>query len=150
MEFRILGPLEVLHADRVVVFGAHKQRALLAALLLHANEVVTSEQLIEHLWGDDPPATAAKSVQVYVSQIRKELRNGAPPGGGDAVVVTRAGGYAIEVAPSELDARRFERAVDDGRSALRGGDPERAKQRLGEGLALWRGPPLADFRYDAF
>ena len=149
MEFRILGPLEVAHADRVVLLGARKQRALLAVLLLHANEVVTPEQLIEEVWGDAAPATAAKSVQVYVSQIRKGLRNGHPDGDGD-VLLTRAGGYVLNVAPHGLDAWRFERALEDGRRDLHGGEPERAAGRLREALELWRGPPLADFRYDAF
>src|SRR4051794_29117385 len=150
MEFRILGPVEVAQGDRAVALGSRKERALLAVLLLHANEVVPAEQLIEELWGDAAPATAAKSVQIYVSQIRKELRNGGAPGGDDDALLTRAGGYVLEVAPSALDAWRFERAVDDGRRALQGGDPDRAARRLREALAQWRGPPLADFRYDAF
>jgi DNA-binding SARP family transcriptional activator len=149
VEFRILGPLEVARPDRVVLLGARKQRALLAVLLLHANEVVTSDRLIDEVWGDEAPATAAKSVQIYVSQIRKGLRDGDPAADGD-VLLTRAGGYVLNVAPGGLDAWRFERAVDEGRRALSGGDPERAARRLREGLGLWRGPPLADFRYDAF
>ena len=139
MEFRILGPLEVTRDDRLVLLGARKQRALLAILLLHANEVVTSGQLIDELWGDEPPATAPKSVQGYVSQIRKGLRNGDPADDGE-VLLTRAGGYVLSVAPTGLDAWRFERAVDEGRLALQGGDAARAARRLRDGLALWRGP----------
>jgi DNA-binding SARP family transcriptional activator/DNA-binding beta-propeller fold protein YncE len=150
MEFRILGPFEVSHAEGVIVLGPRKQRALLAVLLLHANEVVTSERLIDELWGDDAPATAAKSVQVYVSQIRKGLRNGGPVSTDGDVLLTRAGGYVLTVGPGALDAWRFERALEEGQRALGAGQPERAAGRLREGLALWRGPPLADFAYDAF
>ncbi|MEY2534988.1 MAG: hypothetical protein QOF29_2898 [bacterium] len=151
MEFRILGPLEVVDGERVVAIGAGKQRALLAVLLLHANEVVTSERLIDKLWDDGPPPTAAKSIHVYVSQIRKAMRNGGPSQHDDAgVLLTQAGGYVLRVEPREFDVRCFERAVEDGRLALGRNEPERAAERLREGLRLWRGPPLADFRYDAF
>src|SRR3954463_6076176 len=85
MEFRILGPLEVADGERLVHLGAGKQRALLAVLLLHANEVVASERLIDDLWADAPPPTASKSVQVYVSQVRKALRNGGSKDDGEKV-----------------------------------------------------------------
>ena len=150
MEFRILGPLEIADGDRVVHLGAGKQRALLAVLLLHANEVVASERLIEDLWGDAAPATAAKSVQVYVSQVRKALRNGAPQDQGERVLLTRAGGYVVALDRGQLDVHRLERSLEDGRRALDGEQPERAAKCLRDGLALWRGPPLADFRYEPF
>ncbi|HET8754706.1 MAG TPA: BTAD domain-containing putative transcriptional regulator [Solirubrobacteraceae bacterium] len=146
MEYRILGPLEVADRDREVLLGGGRQRSLLALLLLHANEVVSSERLIDELWGDAPPPTAAKTVQVYVSQLRKALHNGDPHG----PLLTRGRGYVIKVAPGELDVERFERALADGRAALDGDAPERAAERLRDGLALWRGPPLADFEYEPF
>ena len=89
MEFRILGPLEVVEGDRVVALGSGKARALLAVLLLHANEVVPSERLIDELWGESAPATVAKSVQVYVSHLRRALRGGGAENGADGRLVTR-------------------------------------------------------------
>ena len=148
MEFRLLGPLEVLDGDRAVAIGGGKRRALLALLLLHANEVVSADRLIDELWGERPPATAAKGLQVYVSQLRKELQGGVARNG-DALV-TRSNGYYLRVGAEELDIVRFERALSAGERALAAGDPERAAQRLRHGLALWRGPPLADFTYEPF
>ena len=150
MEYRILGPLEVVHADNPVALGGGKQRALLALLLLHANEVVTSDRLIDELWGGAPPATAAKSVQVYVSQLRKALRDGPGANGRDGPLLTRGGGYVLALGAEELDLDRFQRAVDEGRRALEDDTPERAAERLREGLSLWRGGPLQDFAYEPF
>jgi DNA-binding SARP family transcriptional activator len=138
MEFRLLGPLEVAEHDRMLALGALKQRSLLAVLLLHANEVVSVERLIDELWGESPPATVGKSVQVYVSRLRKQL--------GDDRLVTRAPGYVLHVDPSELDLARFERLVDEARGAA----PEAAAAKLRTALALWRGPPLADLAYEPF
>jgi YVTN family beta-propeller protein len=146
MEYRILGPLEVAGQDREVVLGGGRQRSLLALLLLHANAVVLSDRLIEELWGDAPPPTAVKTVQVYVSQLRKALRADDAEG----PLLTRSHGYVLRVAPGELDLERFERALVDGRRALDRGDPERAAELLRDGLALWRGPALADFAYEPF
>src|SRR5919201_669694 len=100
MEFRLLGPLEVADSGRPVAVGAGKRRALLALLLLHANEVVSAERLIDELWGERPPATVAKSLHVYVSQLRKELAHG--NGSGDGVLRTRGNGYVVEVGPDDL------------------------------------------------
>ena len=138
MEFRLLGPLEVVERDRPLVLGGRKQRSLLAVLLLHANDVVSTERLIDELWGESPPATVAKSVQVYVSRLRKQL--------GDGRLLTRTPGYVLRVDPSELDVACFERLVAEAGSA----DPETAAQKLREALALWRGPPLADLAYEPF
>jgi DNA-binding SARP family transcriptional activator/DNA-binding beta-propeller fold protein YncE len=146
MEYKILGTLEVAAQDREVLLGGGRQRSVLALLLLHANEVVSSERLIDELWGDAPPPTAAKTVQVYVSQLRKSLRNGQP----DGPLLTRGRGYVLQVGPGELDRERFERALADGRRALDDGAPERAAEMLRDGLALWRGPPLAEFAYEPF
>jgi DNA-binding SARP family transcriptional activator len=118
-EFRLLGPLEAVVDGTPVQLAAAKPRALLALLLLSRNRVVSSERLIDELWGDDPPAQAAKSLQVYVSQLRKAL--------GSDRLVTRAPGYLLRVDPGELDLDRFEQLRREGRHE--------------EALALWRGPP---------
>jgi predicted ATPase/DNA-binding SARP family transcriptional activator len=150
MEFRILGPLEVIEGDRLVALGRGKERALLAVLLLHANEVVPSERLIDELWGEAAPTTVAKSVQVYVSHLRRALRGGGAGDGADGLLVTRAGGYMLRLEPGQFDLDRFERLLRDGRRALAAGEPERAAGTLREALALWRGPPLVDFGYEPF
>ena len=146
MHYRILGPLEVAEDDREVELGRGRQRSLLALLLLHANEVVSTERLIDDLWGETPPPTAAKTVQVYVSQLRKGLRNGNAEG----PLLTRGSGYVLRIEPDELDLQRFERALAEGRQALDADAPDTAAEKLREGLALWRGPPLADFAYEPF
>ena len=146
MDYRILGPLEVAEQNREIVVGRGRQRSLLVVLLLHANEVVSSDRLIDELWGDAPPPTAAKTVQVYVSQLRKVLRDG----DGHGPLLTRGHGYVLRVAPGELDLERFERALADGRRALERDAPDRAAAHLRDALALWRGPPLADFAYEVF
>ncbi|MDQ3865516.1 MAG: AAA family ATPase, partial [Actinomycetota bacterium] len=128
MEFRILGPLEVVADGKVLDLGGQKQRALLAALLLEGNRVVSSDRLIEALWEENPPETAQKALQVYVSQLRKLL--------GRERLETKARGYRLRVERDELDADRFRRLLDEG--------------RLEDASALWRGPPLADFAYERF
>ena len=148
MDFRLLGPLEVFDGARAVVIGGGKRRSLLALLLLHGNEVVSADRLIDELWGESPPPTAAKGLQVYVSQLRKELQNGADRDGD--VLVTRANGYVLQLGPDDVDVQRFERSVSAGERALAAGEPDRAAQRLRQGLAMWRGPPLADFTYEPF
>ena len=133
MDFRILGPLEAIGDGRVVALDAAKPRALLAILLLHANEPVPSDRLIEDLWAGRPPATAPKVLQNYVCQLRKAL--------GNEVIVTRPAGYELHVEPARLDLHRFERLVTE----ARGAEPPFAAQSLREALALWRGPPLVEF-----
>jgi predicted ATPase/DNA-binding SARP family transcriptional activator len=138
MEFRILGPLEAGVDGKPVELPAAKQRALLAILLLRANEPVSSELLIDELWGGAPPRSARKLLQTYVSKLRRVL--------GDKVLVTHPAGYAVRVEPGQLDLYRFGDLVDQAREA----QPREAAQKLRAALALWRGPPLADFRYDSF
>jgi WD40 repeat protein/DNA-binding SARP family transcriptional activator len=152
MNFRILGPLEVGDGGRTVALGGDKQRALLAILLLHPNEVVSADQLIDDLWGERPPATAVKTLQAYVSRLRKALDGHGERASGSAngALVTRGRGYLLRVAAGELDVERFGGLVEEGRRALATGAPELAARILREGLALWRGPPLADFAYEAF
>jgi DNA-binding SARP family transcriptional activator len=142
VEFRILGPLEVLREGRPVHIGGAKERALLACLLLHAPEPVSVDRLIDELWDDSPPATARKSVQVRVAGLRRAVR-------GD-VLLTRGDAYLVRLEPGQLDLHRFEQLLSDGSDALAAGDPSAAVARLHEALALWRGPALADFAYDSF
>jgi DNA-binding SARP family transcriptional activator/DNA-binding beta-propeller fold protein YncE len=150
MEFRILGPLEVAeHGSRLDV-GRGKERSVLAILLLHANEVISSERLIDELWGGEPPATAANGVQVYVSRLRKALSSAGSGGSPDGVLLTRGGGYTLCVAPDELDAESFEQGLAHAERSLAAGAPEEASETLRRVLALWRGPALADFVYEPF
>lgn len=150
MEFRILGPLEVVEDGRTLDLGGPKQRALLAALLLRANEVVSQDVLIDDLWGATPPATSAKTLQAYVSRLRKALadRNGEAPGA--ARLETHGHGYALRIAPESFDSGVFQRRLEEGRQALARDDPRRAAGLLREGLSLWRGPVLADLAYESF
>ena len=151
MDFLILGPLEVLDEGRRVALGGSKQRALLAMLLLHANETLSTDRLIEELWGERPPAGAAKAVQVHVSRLRKALAGGAGNGAaGDGPVMTREGGYQLRLEPERLDAQRFDRLVAEGRAELAAGRPEVAASALEAALSLWRGAPLADLAYEPF
>jgi DNA-binding SARP family transcriptional activator len=142
MDFRILGPLEVKEGGGEVPLRGRKPRALLAVLLLHANEVVPSDRLIEELWAEDSPERAAAALRVNVSRLRKAL-----PGD---VVATKSPGYVIRLEPEQLDLHRFERLVEEGRSLLARDQAADASKRLGEALSLWRGPPLADFTYESF
>src|SRR4051794_38136286 len=110
MEFRVLGPLEVAGENGVLALGGVKPRAVLAVLLLHANEPVSAERLALALWGEDAPSRATKTIQVHVSRLRKAL------GGGD-VVATTPGGYRLRVLPGELDSERFNALVLSGQEA---------------------------------
>jgi len=149
MDFRILGPLEALDEGQDVAPAGTKRRALLALLLLHANETLSVDRLVDELWGEAPPATAAKAVQVHVSRLRKALRAGAG-NGADAVIVTREPGYQLTLDPERLDSHRFERLVAEGRSELATGDQKRAAAALEQALSLWRGTPLSDLAYESF
>jgi DNA-binding SARP family transcriptional activator len=149
MDFRILGPLEVLDEGRQVALEGSKQRALLAVLLLHANETLSTDRLLDELWGERPPATAAKSVQVHISRLRKALAGGTGDRRAD-LLVTRGHGYQLEIDPERLDSHRFERLAAEGRSELAARHPERAASALERALSLWRGTPLADLAYERF
>jgi predicted ATPase/DNA-binding SARP family transcriptional activator len=143
MEFRILGPLEVTDGERVIELGARRQRQLLAILVLHANEVVSADRLIDDLWGAEPPATAAKTLQVYVSRLRRAL-------GRDDVIATRSGGYRLVAAADAIDAVRFERLTERAGTCRSAGDVDGAAADLNAALGLWRGAALADFAYERF
>jgi len=136
----VLGPLEVLQDARPLDLGAPRQRALFAFLLLHANEVVSTDRLAEALWPVEIPRTAAKAIQVYVSALRKTL------GSARDLLETRGPGYSLKVAPGELDLHEFERLL--ARSRDEGAGARAATLR--DALALWRGAPLADFEYESF
>jgi DNA-binding SARP family transcriptional activator len=136
--FRLLGPLEVEVDGAPLALGGHKQRALLALLLIHARKVVPTDRLVDELWGEHPPRTATTSLQNFVSQLRKAL-----PGD---VLLTTPPGYMIRASAEAIDAARFERLVAD----ARGEGAKRRAALLREALALWRGPPLADFVLDTF
>ena len=138
MQFWILGPLEVLENGQALDVGGTKQRALLAVLLLNANRVVSRDRLIDALWDEQPPETAQKALQVYVSQLRRVL--------GKERLVTKPPGYLLRVDPEELDLARFEARFGEAKNVA----PEAAAPKLREALALWRGVPLAEFAYHGF
>jgi DNA-binding SARP family transcriptional activator len=135
-EFRLLGPLEVCKDGAAVPLGGVQQRALLALLLLAANEAVPRERVVDALWGERPPASAINSVQVQVHGLRRLL--------GAARIGTRGTAYVLLADPGEVDVLRFRHAVGEARSALAASDPIRALLPLEEALSLWRGEPLAD------
>jgi DNA-binding SARP family transcriptional activator len=142
MEFRVLGPLELWDEGGEVSLGGPKQRGLLAVLLLHANEVVPVDRLIDELWGEDSPEDAAAALRVNVSRLRKALPQD--------VLTTRSPGYLLRVEPGALDLQRFERLVEEGRGLLARGLAAAASARFRDALSLWRGPALADFAYESF
>ena len=150
IEFRVLGPLEASRGGRPLSING-KPASLLALLLVHRNEVVSTERLIDGLWGEAPPKSAAKLVQGYVSQLRRSLaaKHGDDDSAGGAVL-TRPSGYVLRLDAGQLDADRFRAMLDEGRTALGQGDADAASEILRDALALWRGPPLADFAYERF
>ena len=139
MLFRVLGPLEVRAGSGWTAIGAPKLRAVLAALVLAHGEVVSTERLVEELWGTQPPPRARKQVSKYVHELR-----GLAGDPGRRMLVTRSPGYQLLIAPEQVDAGRFEEALAAGRTALENGDAGQAGQLLRAGLAWWRGPALAD------
>ncbi|MGQ0464050.1 MAG: BTAD domain-containing putative transcriptional regulator [Sporichthyaceae bacterium] len=140
MEFRLLGPIEVVHDGRPVAIGGLRERQVLALLLLAPNRVVSAERLIDDLWGGSPPDGAVKALRVFVSRLRAALR----AAGGTEMVHTRSPGYLIEVGPDDLDVARFETALARARTAVEAGDHAAAAAELRAGLSLWRGAALAD------
>jgi predicted ATPase/DNA-binding SARP family transcriptional activator len=143
VELRVLGPLELTRSDGPAGLSAPKPRALLAALAIGRGSTLTTDQLIDDLWGESPPASAQKLLQVYIAQVRRILPAGLS-------IVTRRSGYALEADPATIDAVRFERLVAEGRAALRADNSALAASILTRALALWRGPAYADVRYEPF
>jgi DNA-binding SARP family transcriptional activator len=144
MDYRILGPFEAFDGERELSLGGARQRAVLALLLLRANEALTRDVIVDELWGEHPPQTVGKVLQNCVSALRKEL-----PAGADKLR-TVGSAYVLQLAPEELDRDRFERGLADGRAALAAGELEDAVERLTAALGLWRGAPLSDFTYEPF
>src|SRR4029077_8874449 len=142
MQARILGPFQLEEGGRHIPVVGVRQRGALVSLLLHANECVPSEQLLMDLWGEDSPPSAANSLQAAISRLRRGL----PPGR----LIPRGPGYALRIFPEELDVSQFEQLVSEGREALTVGAAAQAAQTLNQALSLWRGPALADFRYEPF
>jgi DNA-binding SARP family transcriptional activator len=142
LELGLLGPLVASRGSQQIPVAGPKPRTLLSILALEAGRVVSADRLLEELWPEQPPGTAAHAVQVYVSQLRKAL-------GADAIS-TRRPGYVLDLDPERIDVYRFMRLADDGHTALQSGDPLVAARALREALALWRGSALADFTYEPF
>ncbi len=149
MEFRILGPLEVVVDGRVLAIPAGRQRALLALLIVNAGRVLSTDRIVEGLWGDEPPAGAAKALGFHVSRLRDALDPGRVRGGTDHVLATVPGGYLLRAEDAQIDARRCERLAAEGRALLRT-DPAAAAARFAEALALWRGDPLEGLADEPF
>ena len=139
LEFRLLGPLEVLDETGPLLLGGRKQRSVLALLLLEAPRPVPTDRLIDVLWGERPPRTAGTSLQNFVSQLRKTL--------GPDTLVTKAPGYALAIRPEQVDLNRFRRLVSEARASE---DAAERAERLRAALETWRGPPLADLEFEAF
>jgi DNA-binding SARP family transcriptional activator len=140
MEFRVLGPLEVVVDGRDRTPSAAKERALLSLLLVQPNQVVPTDRLIDELWDGEPPASAAAGLRVLVSRVRKAL---ADAGEGERIL-TQPVGYQLVVQTGELDAERFDELVADGRARLAAGDGAAAGARLREADGLWRGAALVE------
>jgi len=136
MQFRLLGPLEVLDGETTVAVRGARERAVLAFLLLQAGQVVSADRLIDELWGAEPPDSARKSLQVRIAGLRKAL-------GADRIV-SRPPGYLVRAEPDELDLARFEQLT----AAAEAAEPAAAAAQLREALGLWRGPALAEFQYE--
>jgi DNA-binding SARP family transcriptional activator/ABC-type transport system substrate-binding protein/streptogramin lyase len=143
LEFRLLGPVELVREGRVVALGGAKPRALLALLLIRRGEVVSRDALIEALWPDRPPGTAAHSLDVQISRLRKAF---AP----EQLLQTRSNGYVLEIKPEQLDIVQFEHLLEGGKEANVAGRHAEALVALEAGLGLWRGAPLADLAYEDF
>jgi YVTN family beta-propeller protein len=146
LEFRILGPLEVVRGRQALALGSPKQRALLGLLLVHANEPIGRQRLIEELWGDAAPKTVNAVLNTYLSRLRRLLAYGTA----EQVLATDTAGYVLRVPPDAIDVRRFEALLERGRQELAGREAEQASATLREALALWRGRPLADLAFEPF
>src|SRR5262249_1234316 len=139
IEVFVLGPLEIRRDGEVVALPGGKPRSLLAALLVHANEPVSQDRLIDALWGEPPPARAGANLHLHVAAQRKLLG-----GDSDASIETAPGGYRLRIDPEQVDASRFERRVREARGR------DDAAGRLSDALALWRGPAFADVADEPF
>ena len=146
VNFRLFGPLTAETDSGPVDLGPPKQRSVLAVLLLHANEIIPTDRIIDLVWGEDPPRTAEHSVQIYISDLRKALSNGSASN----VIETRPPGYVLNTPPDTVDALQFERLIRDGTSAVRTGDTATGLPKLERAVSLWSASPLSDFAYEEF
>ncbi len=144
IQFRLLGQVEARRDGERVELGGRKQRTALASLLVRAGRVVSLDQIVDDLWPEHPPARAAATVQVFVSNLRRALEPDRPRGAPGTVLVTASRGYQLAVEPGSVDAQEFVRLAEQGRAALDGDDPEQAAAVLRRALELWQGPALAD------
>jgi DNA-binding SARP family transcriptional activator/ABC-type branched-subunit amino acid transport system substrate-binding protein len=149
MDVRILGPLEVVTGGRPLEIRGRKQRALLAILVVHANDVVSPDTLIDELWPDEPPPSAAKTLQVYISRLRDTL-DAASDGAGSLTLQTHGHGYRLVVEAEHLDARRFTELLETGRRERARGDAKGSAATIRRALDLWRGPALVEFADEPF
>src|SRR5438105_2393139 len=146
VQCRVLGPLEIENDDRLLVLRAGRQRALLALLLLRRGEAVSSERIVDELWAGNAPSSAAKILQGYVSQLRASFAEA----GFERRLLTQGHAYRLRLEPGELDIEAFESLLERGRIASASSSYDLAAELLRDALALWRGPPLADFTYEPF
>ncbi|MGZ4431662.1 MAG: BTAD domain-containing putative transcriptional regulator, partial [Gaiellales bacterium] len=150
LSFGVLGPVQVWVEGRSPQIGAAKQRQLLAVLILRANQVVSADTLIDALWGERPPETATKAMQVYISQLRKLIEPEREERTAAQVLVSQPPGYRLVASPWSIDLHRFEQLWAEARTVGEGGDFEKSAEILREALGLWRGAPLADFAYEDY
>src|SRR3954471_21476207 len=139
LQIELLGPVEARVDGRAVALGGPRPRALFAVLAVMGGRVVTTERLIDELWGEDPPARARDGLQVHVSRLRKGLAEAGADGGR---LVSQAGGYVLEVRSGERDVDRWQEALERARRARAGGEPWVAREGVEEALRVWRGQPL--------
>ena len=139
VQLSVLGPLAAWCDGEAIALGGERQRALLGVLLVHAGELVSAERLIEQVFTGNGSGNGVNALHVAVSRLRRALH-----ADGREMLLTRRGGYVLQLEPEQLDAGIFERCLEEGRNLLTRGDPAGASARLRDGLALWRGPPFAD------
>ncbi|HEY3587939.1 MAG TPA: BTAD domain-containing putative transcriptional regulator, partial [Myxococcaceae bacterium] len=150
MEFRVLGPLEVVDGDRLIAFNPTRESALLAILLIHAGEVVSADRLIDQLWQGEPTGGAAATLQTYIRDLRRMLDPTRRAGAASEVLVTRRPGYLLQVGPESLDAWRFQRLADEAHRDLRHAQPALAAEKLRTALGMWRGRPFGELSTEPF
>jgi DNA-binding SARP family transcriptional activator len=150
VDFCVLGRIAVVVSGRELVLGSTREAALLADLLVHAGQVVPSSRLIDDIWRGAPPPGAAATLQTYVKNLRRMLEPSRAVGVPSEVLVSRRPGYLLNVGPSDLDAWRGQRLIEEGRAALSRSDPALAADRLRSALALWRGPAYGELAAETY
>ncbi len=148
MDFRLLGPFEVVDDGVVLSLGGRRQRAVLALLTIHAREVLSVDRIVEEIWAGSPPSSATRTLHAYVSRLRGVLRNSSDAA--EEILVSRAPGYVLSVDESQVDSLRFENLLQEGAKQLAAGNPAQAHRAVSQALSTWRGMALADFAYEPF